>query len=144
MRAALALVLLVAACGGDDDGGNTGPADANTIDVPGDAMPREVVTENVPLVVNEIVEAIMVGGPGDYARITASADGAPIDWNIHGHANGETQVVSEGFKVPNVDYLFIPSAQADWYLLLRNKGQTDITIKLKVELYNSITWSGWQ
>ncbi len=143
MRAALALALLLAACG-DDGGGMTGPADANTIDVPGDAMPREIVMENVPLVVNEIVEAIMVGGPGDYARITASAGGAPIDWTIHGHANGETQVVAEGLEAASVDYLVGPSAQADWYLLLRNKGQTDITIQLKIELYNSITWSGWQ
>jgi hypothetical protein len=66
---------LLLACG--DDG--NAPIDAIPIDVPADAMPREVVMENVPLVVNEIVEAIMVGGPADYARITMTAGGAPID-----------------------------------------------------------------
>jgi len=143
MRLALVFALACAACGDD---GNT-KADSGVVvpvDVPGDAMPREVVMENVPLVVNEIVEAVLVGGPGDYAHITMSAGGAPIDWNLHGHANGSTQVVTEELKVASVDYVFLPPAQADWYLLLRNKGQTDITIQLKIELYNSITWSGWQ
>jgi hypothetical protein len=141
MRAIVFVMWIVAACG--DDGGNVA-IDATPIDVPSDAMPRQVVMENVPLVVNEIVEAILVGGPNDYARIQMTAGGAPIDWNLHGHANGGTQIVKEELKVMSVDYLFIPSAQADWYLLLRNKGQTDITVQLKIELYGEMTWSGWQ
>jgi hypothetical protein len=107
-------------------------------------MPRQVVTENVPLVVNEIVEAVLVGGPGDYARLQMSAGGAVLDWNLHGHANGGTQVVMEELKVTSVDYLFQPTARADWYLLLRNKGQTDIVVQLKIELFGEMTWSGWQ
>jgi hypothetical protein len=98
-----------------------------------------------PLVVNEYGEAILHGGnPGDYAHITMMAGGSPIDWNLHGHANGGTQVVSEAFKVPSVDYVFIPTAEADWYLLIRNKGTTDINVDLKIELFGEITWSGWQ
>ena len=136
---ALALLTVLAACGDD------APVVADAmVDVLTGVPPRETVMENVPLVVNEIVEAVMVGGPGDYAHITATAGGAPIDWNIHGHANGGTQIVSEGLKVPSVDYIFSPTAQADWYLLLRNKGQTDITIQLKIELFGTMTWSGWQ
>ena len=134
---ALFVVLCLAACGG----GNTQP-DA-MVDVPADAMPRQVISENVPLVINEIVEATLVGGPTDYARIRMTAAGAPIDWNIHGHANGGTQIVQEGLKVPSVDYLFVPPAQADWYLLIRNKGTTDITIELTIELYGDVMWSGW-
>jgi hypothetical protein len=142
MRAA-ALAFALVACGGDD-GGGSGTIDAHVVDVPGDAMPREVIKEDVPLVVNEIVEAVLAGGPGDYAHIRMTAGGAPIDWNLHGHANGGTQVVIEELKVTSVDYVFLPSAMADWYLLLRNKGQTDITIQLEIQLYNNITWSGWQ
>ena len=138
MRAALFLVPL-AACGDDL---SVAP-DAGT-GVPAGAVLRETITESVPLVVNEIVEAILVGGEGDYAHIKMSAAGAPIDWNLHGHANGETQVVFEELRVPAVDYVFAPAAQADWYLLLRNKGQTDITVQLEIDLYEAITWSGWQ
>lgn len=43
-----------------------------------------------------------------------------------------------------VDYVFAPNDQADWYLLVRNKGPTDITVQLEIELYGNITWSGWQ
>jgi len=138
--AALCALLLAAACG--DDGNAT--IDARPVDTPPGAVPRETVMENVPLVVNEIVEAILVGGPNDYAHITMSAGGAPIDWNLHGHANGETQVVVEELRAAGVDYVFIPSAQADWYLLIRNKGQTDINIALKIDLFVDMTWSGWQ
>lgn len=140
MRALPYLALLLVGCGGSDQAA----FDAAPIDVPPDAIPREVVTENVPLIVNEIVEAIMAGGPGDYAHLTMNADGAPIDWNLHGHANGGTQIVQEELKVTTVDYVFVPSAKADWFLLLRNKGQTDITVHLKIELYGEMTWRGWQ
>lgn len=142
MKAPVVLALLLAACGGDD-GGST-PVDAAPVDVPADAVPRQVVMENVPLVVNEIAEAILVGGATDYAHITMTAGGAPLDWNLHGHANGSTQVVQEELGVTSVDYVFLPSAQADWYLLLRNKGQTDVTVQLRIELYGEMTWSGWQ
>jgi hypothetical protein len=141
---AASLAASLAACGGGGGSDGDAPVDAAPIDVPGDAMPRQVVTENVPLVVNEIVEAILVGGPGDHARLQMSAGGAVLDWNLHGHANGSTQIVKEELKVTSVDYLFQPTARADWYLLLRNKGQTDITVQLKIELFGEMTWSGWQ
>jgi hypothetical protein len=137
---ALVVVAVLAACG--DDGGS-GAVDA-AVDVPPGAVPREVIMEDVPLVVDEVVEAILVGGPEDYARITATVPIPSFDWNIHGHANGETQIVGEAFKVTTMDYVFVPPAQADWYLLLRNKGQTDNTIELKIELFGDMTWSGWQ
>lgn len=136
---ALALVLL-AAC----DGGGSTAVDARMVDVPPNVPPRETVMENVPLVVGEIREAILTGGPTDYAHITMSAGGAPLDWNLHGHANGGTQVVTEALKVMSVDYTFLPSAQADWFLLIRDKGPTDIVVELKIELFGDMIWKGWQ
>jgi hypothetical protein len=137
---ALALAIVLAACGGGDDP-PTGNIDAM---VDPDAMPRQIIMENVPLVVNEVVEAVLVGGPGDYARITASVPAGNFDWNIHGHANNDTQIIDEAFKVQTMDKVFAIPAQASWWLLLRNKSGVDVTIQLKVELYNDTTWSGWQ
>jgi hypothetical protein len=136
----LAITALLAACSGD---GSTS-ADAALFDIPPTATPRETIMEDVPLVVDEIVEAIMTGGAGDYAHITMTADGAPIDWNLHGHAGGGTQVVNEELRVRSVDYVFHPTDTADWFLLIRNKGQTDITVKLQIDLYENMIWKGWQ
>lgn len=138
----LTVVLLLGSAACSDDGGE--PMMDGPMGPPDGAVPREVITENVPLVVSEVVEAIMKGGAGDYAHIKATVPSASLDWNLHGHAGGGTQVVKEELRVMTVDYQFSPTAQADWYLLLRNKGQTDITVELKVELYGNMTWSGWQ
>ena len=129
-------VLALAACGGDG---------ATLVDasIEPDAAPRQIVMENVPLVVNAIEESKLVGGPGDIARIRVTAPSESLDWNIHAHPNGMTVVVSEGFRVMTVDYVFAPNMQADWYLLLRNKGQTDMTVQLTIELYENLMWSGW-
>jgi hypothetical protein len=138
-----ALALAFAVVGGgaacSDDGDDPMPTPP-----PDGAMPRQTITENVPLEINETIEAIMVGGLGDNAHLQLTVPSLALDWNIHGHAGGGTQIVSEGFKQMTVDYLFSPSADADWYLLLRNKGQTDVTVQLKIDLYGDITWSGWQ
>jgi hypothetical protein len=133
---AVALAVALAACGG---GGDTPP-----FDVSPDAVPRQVVTENVPLDANETIEAILVGGRGDYARLRMTAPGPSLDWNLHGHAGGGTQVIHEELKAMTVDYLFVPNDMADWYLLLRNKGQTDMTVQLTIDLYGAMSWSGWQ
>jgi hypothetical protein len=133
------ILLALAACGGDD--GNTAPADAPSGP---DAAPRQIVMENVPLPVNETSEAILVGGKGDIARIVMMAPNPSLDWNIHAHPSGGLVVVDQEFKTMNVDYQFKPKEQADWYLLVRNTGLTDMTVALKVELYGNITWSGWQ
>lgn len=136
MRASVLVVL--AACGG---GGDSAP---DAAPVGPDAAPRQIVMENVPLAVNEISEAILAGGKGDVARIVMMAPNPSLDWNIHAHPNGSTVVVDEQFQVMNVDYVFQPKDQADWYLLVRNRGLTDMTVTLKIELYGNLTWSGWQ
>ena len=162
MRLWLVTMLALAACGDDamtdDDVTSDTPADDDLpadddmievdaptgVTVPADAVLRETIMEDVPLVVTEVVEAVIVAGPNDYARITAIVPTPSFDWNIHSHPGGQTIVLAEALRVTGMDYVLNPAEQADWYLLLRNKGQTDNTITLKVELYNDATWSGWQ
>ena len=105
--------------------------------------PREVVMATQPLQVTELVEGIMHGGPGDRAVIHLEAPFAALDWNIHGHANGGTQLVDEDLKQMIVDYVYVPSGLADWWLLLRNSGATNMDVKVTVELYGEMTWR-WQ
>lgn len=130
-------VLLLTACG--DDGGTATPDAA-----PGpDAAPRQIVMETQALVPGELAEGIMTGGPGDRAVIHLEAPAAELDWNIHGHANGETQIIDEALNQRVVDYVFEPTADADWYLLLRNSGPTAMDVTVRVELYGDLQWR-WQ
>lgn len=139
-RTALALSILVAACG--DDG--SAMPDANTTDaaIP-DAPPRETVMRTAGLVPGELVEGIMTGGPGDLVLITLSAPLPDIGWNIHGHANGSTQIAYEEHAKMAVTYAFAPGSQADWYLLVRNEGNANLEVQVKIELYGTVTWE-WQ
>lgn len=131
----LVLVSFLAACG---DGGSTTP-DANL-----DAAPREVITESKLLLVGELAEGILVGGPGDVAIISLEAPLAKLDWNLHGHANGSTQVVEEGFEQMSVRYTFTPGAQAEWLLLVRNKDSAPMTVEVEIALHGAMEWSGWE
>ncbi|MBL9019385.1 MAG: hypothetical protein JNL83_34675 [Myxococcales bacterium] len=138
------LVLAVAACG--DDGGTQLPdaapaADANlSVDA---APPRQTIMETQTLQPSELVEGIMTGGPSDLALIHLEAPLSELDWNIHGHAGGSTQTVYEELNKMTVDYAFTPSAQTDWWLLLRNSGTTNMDVKVTVKLYGNMQWR-WQ
>ncbi|MGE3768359.1 MAG: hypothetical protein AB7L94_39280 [Kofleriaceae bacterium] len=141
IRPVLGLVALLAACG--DDGG-AGVVDADpTVDVAPDAPPREVVMETRALQPGEIVEGIMTSGPGDAARILLHGQFPNVSFNIHGHAGGGTQVVYEEFDKMDVDYLFKPTSQAKWYLLVRNDGQIAQEVEVKVEIYGEMMWE-WE
>ncbi|MEZ4403062.1 MAG: hypothetical protein R3B06_23770 [Kofleriaceae bacterium] len=136
----LALALATTACG---DGGTTPALDAGAdAGDPLDAAPRQVVDDTRTLGAGEIIEATMTGGPGDRVVMHLTASAPDLDWNIHGHAGSGTQTVAEAFKQSVVDYAFLPSAQADWFLLLRNSGTAPIDVTIHVELYGAITWSG--
>ena len=89
-------------------------------------------------------DRVLEGGAGDRAVIRVTAPLAKLDWNIHGHASGGTQTVIEAFAVAAVDYSFEPTAQADWYLLLRNKDTAPMAVDVDIELYGTMQWSGWQ
>ena len=136
--AALSLALLVTGCGGDDA--------ATSIDAGTgvDAGPRQVVSDTRTLGVGEIAEAVLVGGPPDRARIRLTAPVAELDWNIHGHANGSTQTVKEELGIMSTSYTFEPTAQAEWFLLLRNKATAPMTVTVTIDLYGDMAWSGWQ
>lgn len=142
MRVRLVLAMLtIAACG--DDGG-TGVVDADpTVDVAPDAPPREIVMETRGLQPGEIIEGIMTSGPGDAAHILLHGQFPTVSFNIHGHASGSTQVVYEEFDKMDVDYLFKPTAQAKWYLLVRNDGQVAQNVDVKVEIYGDMQWE-WE
>ena len=127
--------LLAIGCGGDL------PASIDAL--PPDAPARETIMEGLLLEPGETTEGIMTGGAGDLASIHLTAPVAELDWNIHGHAGGGTQIISEALNQLSMDYVFSPTKQADWYLLIRNSGPTDMTVQLKVELYGGMQWR-WQ
>lgn len=128
--------ILLAACGS----GGSAPPDSSTID----ATPRQVVTGDKQLLVGELAEGILTGGPGDVAVIHLAAPTMHLDWNLHGHAGGDTQTITEELGVMTATYSFSPTSQADWYLLLRNKDTTPMTVQVELDLYGGMQWSDWQ
>lgn len=135
----LAVLLVAAACG--DDGASVpdaaAAADASGVDA---APPRELITATQPLQVGQLAEGKMTGGPSDLALIHLEAPVMEMDWNIHGHPNNATVVVYEELNKMTVDYSFVPGAQGDWYLLVRNSGPTDMDVKIQVGLYGNMQW----
>lgn len=142
IRPALALALALAAACGDD----AATPDAPVVLVDGpviDAIPRETIMEQRSLQPTELAELILTGGPEDRVGIVMSAPFPKLEWNIHGHAGGGTQILVTEYDKMEVAYEFIPPGQADWYLLIRNGGQIDMTISIHVDLYGSVT-ARWQ
>lgn len=95
------------------------------------------------LLVGEIAESIFTGGVQDMATITLTAPVEKLDWNLHGHAGGTTVTVKEELGVLTASYGFTPSAQGDWFLLIRNRDALPMTVDVKIELFGAMTWSGW-
>ena len=135
----LCTAVALAACGDDGNGHTDAAVDALAID----AAPRQVIMENQALQPGELVEGILTGGPQDVAVIHLEAPVMELDWNIHGHAGGSTQTIHEELNRMVVDYVFVPTSDTDWWLLLRNSGPTDMTVSVRVELYNDMQWR-WQ
>ena len=133
VRNVSALLVLVA-CGGDGD---------VVPDAPVDEVPREVIQADKMLLVSELAEGTLHGGPNDRARIVLTASVANLDWNLHGHANNMTQTVHEELGVMTANYMFSPEATADWSLLVRNQDTSPMMLQVRVELYGEMTWSGW-
>ena len=133
MRPRCALTLLAAvACGGAvppaSDGG----------------PPRETITVDRTLGVGELAEGVLTGRPADRADLHLAAATAAIDWNIHGHAGSGTQNVAEGYAQRAVDYAFVPAADGEWFVLVRNASAAPLAVAVRLELYGAMTWSGWQ
>jgi hypothetical protein len=128
------LCLVLAACG--DDGSSQATPDAPPV-------AREVVMETKALLVNELAEATLTGGPGDTAVISLDAPSAKLDWNIHAHAGGSTQVIKEELGVMTVRYTFAPATTAPWLLLLRNRDATTLPVTIRIELFGEMQWTTW-
>jgi hypothetical protein len=107
------------------------------------APPRETLTETQPLAAGELVELILTGGPTDRALIHLEATTPTIDWNLHGHNDGGTQMVYEELGKMVVDYNYVPASPGEWYLLIRNGGTTNMDVQVRVDLYGAMTWR-WQ
>lgn len=139
---ALFLVLLVA-CGGGSDPVTPEPDTSLTppdVALPDLPPPRETKTSTVPMEVGEVIEAKMIGGTADRAIIKLTAPAAVLDWDIHSHPNGTTiRVVSQN-DVMTVEYDFVPDQEADWFLLLRNGGTTNMDVQVVVDLYGAMTF----
>jgi hypothetical protein len=141
IRLSLLLVLSVAAaCGGDDPKAVDATISIDT-SVPIDAgPPREVHMSTRTLRGGEIHEAAMVGGANDLAIIRLTATVSELDWNIHAHPNNEIVTVHEELNQMMVLYEFVPTAQAEWYLLLRNSSPNPIDVQIEVGLYGAMTF----
>lgn len=137
----LALTTVLAACGADAGTPDATPADTS---VSPDAAPRAQVSDTRTLQPGQLAEGTWNAGPADRVVIRLAAPTADMDWNIHGHANGGTQTVAEDYKQTSATYEFVPSAQAEWWLLLRNSGTAPLTITVSMDLYGDAAWNGWQ
>lgn len=126
-------LLLTTGCGSSADDSVSG-VDANV---------RETARQTKTLLIGELVEASLNGGPADGATIRMTAPVAEIEWNLHGHADGETQLVHEEQGVMAVDYAFVPTAPAEWSLLLRNGAPAPLTVQIEVDLYGDMQWQGF-
>lgn len=140
LAAIAAVVTVLAACSGDDSSQVQSDALIGTPD----AAPRQIVMAPRSLLVGEIAESIFTGGSADVAVITLAAPAAKLGWNIHGHASGSTQTVKEELDVMTASYRFVPTAQGDWFLLIRNTDSAPMAVEVTIELYGAMTWSGWQ
>ncbi|MEO8705505.1 MAG: hypothetical protein ABI867_36075 [Kofleriaceae bacterium] len=141
---AVAILLALAACGGDGGSAVDAPPPAIDADPTVDAPPpREVKMSVEPLEAGEVLEAKMIGGgatSGDRAIVYLTAPSATLDWNIHSHPDGTTITVHEELGQMTVIYDFIPSEEAEWFLLLRNGGGVNMDVQVKIELFGAMTF----
>jgi len=50
----------------------------------------------------------------------------------------------EELQVMTVDYDFRPTAQADWYLLIRNRDTGTMAVTVDIQLFGNMQWTGWE
>jgi len=109
-----------------------------------DAVPRQSLTVQQTLPPGMLVEGSWLAGSSDPIGLALRTSGMGFDWDIHAHIGGGTQDVASGFAQITVDYAFFPSAQGQWYLLLRNSSGATLTIDVAMDLYGQAQWAGWQ
>jgi 2-methylisocitrate lyase-like PEP mutase family enzyme len=77
------------------------------------------------------------------ARIAAVRRAGGPDFFINARTDMFMKAPMETHDTMMVDYTFAPSAHADWYLLVRNEGQANMEVMVRVELFGGMTWA-WQ
>ncbi|MBP6631785.1 MAG: hypothetical protein KA297_20270 [Kofleriaceae bacterium] len=129
-------------CHGECPEPDAGPAAIDANPATPDAMAAMVHDSVQTIGVGGLVEGEITAGPADRAVIRLTAPAA-FGWNMHGHANGSTQVVVEETGVMSVNYDFVPSAQADWFVLIANQGAAPVDVTVHIELYGAATFTGF-
>ena len=74
-------------------------------------------------------------------------DGQPRDVGVScdtcDYLHDGTQVVYEEFSKMDIDYVFKPTAQSKWYLLVRNDGNVAMNVDVRVEIHGEMMWE-WE
>ncbi len=122
-------------CGGDTNSSvDASPIDAALID----AAPTRTIATTKNLAAQGTVEGMFTAKKSDRIVVTLTSTG-PIDWNIHGHANGSTVIVKGERDVSIVSYQFIPPEDGDWFIIMANKADTPVDVQVRFEVYGSAT-----
>jgi hypothetical protein len=142
---ALAVGVLTSACGGDDghDDHVDATAGGNTADAaPADALRGNIETRSLEFRAGKFIEVQFATGEGDMSIIRLDGQGADVTWNVHGHADGETQTFDEGVA-PTVDATFVaPSTDSFWFLIGNSSAET-INIDIEIELFGDGVVEEW-
>jgi hypothetical protein len=138
IRSIVLTSLLTAAawgCGSDANSGvDAVPVDAAIID----AAPKRSIAETKTLAAQGSLEGTFTAKTTDRIVVTLTSTG-PIDWNIHGHANGATQIVKGERDVATVSYSFTPPADGEWFVIMANKAATPVDVQVRFDVYGSAT-----
>ncbi|MBP9086621.1 MAG: hypothetical protein KBG15_10920 [Kofleriaceae bacterium] len=122
-------------CGSDAKSAvDAAPVDAAQVD----AAPTRTIAETRTVASQDSLEGTFTAKKTDRIVITLTSTG-PIDWNIHGHADGATQIVKGERDVTTVNYSFTPLADGDWFIIMANKGATSVDVQVRFEVYGSAT-----
>jgi hypothetical protein len=122
-------------CGSDANSG----VDAALVDAAVvDAAPTRTIAETKTLTAQGSLEGTFTAKKTDRIVVTLTSPG-PIDWNIHGHANGSTQIVKGERDVATVSYQFTPPADGEWFVIMANKGATSVDVQVRFDVYGSAT-----
>lgn len=89
-----------------------------------------------------MIEAHLIGGSSDEARIHLAVVGDSLSWNIHAHVGTQTLTAQSGAGAADID--FVPSQDATWNLILRNTSAVEmLTVDVSVDLYGTMTWQNF-
>ncbi len=138
IRSLLCISLISVAAFGCSSDANSG-VDAALIDAAKvDAAPTRIIAETKTLAAQGSLEGTFTAKKTDRIVVTLTSTG-PIDWNIHGHANGSTQIVKGERDVASVSYQFTPPADGEWFVIMANKGATSVEVQVRFDVFGSAT-----